>query len=447
MRKTLAVGLVTCALSCVAAVPDRTSENVAKYKDICRNFVKADFKGVYREPQGVLNYAFIVPGASYGMQLWDWDSWLAGMALNLAVAGGTPEERTELTEHLRGCVLNFLAYAGNGGRVPICLEPTGVPSWAHPQETGITANMHKPCLAQQAECISRSAGDDVAWLRDRFPALQAFVNRYLNHYRHQATGLFFWMDDEAIGVDNDPATFFRPKRSSGSIYLNCLMFRELQAMAYLSDRLGMREIGCYYAREADALLASIRRHCWDPRDGFYYSVDLNLLPRAEIATGLHSGQPRTYDCLIQRLDVWSGFMALWSGVATEDQAREMVERHYRDRRRFNAPAGIRTLSPFEKMYDLRASGNPSPWLGPVWGVSNWMTFRGLVRYGYVADARELAEKTIVVFGKDIEQTGVLHECYLPESGEPIVNPGFQSWNYLVIDMVEWLDAQAGRGQK
>ena len=92
------------------------------------------------------------------------------------------------------------------------------------------------------------------------------------------------------------------------------------------------------------------------------------------------------------------------------------------------------------MYDLRPTGNPSPWKGPVWGVSNWLTFRGLVRYGYVEDARELAEKTILLFGSDIERNGALHECYRPEDGEPIMNKGFQSWNYLVLDMIKWHDA-------
>lgn len=438
--KSLVLMSFLSAFVCNAAVPERTPENIDKYKEICRSFVMSDMKNMYRAPKGVLKFPFIVPGAAYQMQLWDWDSWLAGLALERIAAKRSVEERNELHAHLQGCVLNFLSYSGNEGRVPICVEPTGAPSWAHPEETGISANMHKPCLAQQAAHIVRSCDGKVEWLRDEFPALQAFVNRYLNHFRHRETGLFFWMNDEAIGVDNDPSTFYRPPRSSGSLYLNCLMVEELRSMAWLSDRLGKDEVGAYYLKEAEALLSAVRRHCWDPRDGFYYSVDLALMPRSADASGLHSGQPRTYDCLIQRIDTWCGFMSLWCNVATREQAREIVERHYRDVRRFNAPAGVRTLSPLEKMYDLRASSNPSPWLGPVWGISNWMVFRGLVNYGYQDDARELAEKTILLFGSDIEKSGTLHECYMPESGDPILNPGFQSWNYLVVDMIEWLDS-------
>ena len=93
----------------------------------------------------------------------------------------------------------------------------------------------------------------------------------------------------------------------------------------------------------------------------------------------------------------------------------------------------------EKMYNLRASGNPSSWLGPIWGISNYLVFRGLVRYGQTEDARELAEKTIALFGADLEKSGALHEYYQPENGAPLLNIGFQNWNFLVLNMIAWLE--------
>jgi putative isomerase len=183
---------------------------------------------------------------------------------------------------------------------------------------------------------------------------------------------------------------------------------------------------------------AVQAHCWDERDGFYYSVDLNLLP-AE-TTGLHAGQPRHWDCLIQRIGVWSGFLALWAGIASDEQA-ERVRRNYRDTSSFNAPYGVRTLAKYDKMYSIRASGNPSCWLGPIWGVSNYLTFRGLLRYGFTDDARELAEKTIRLFGRDVERFGAMHEYYQPENGEPILNRGFKNWNYLVLNMIAWLEGR------
>ena len=140
---------------------------------------------------------------------------------------------------------------------------------------------------------------------------------------------------------------------------------------------------------------------------------------------LHSGAPRHWNTLIQRIGVWSGFMAMWSGIATSEQADRMV----------------RTLSKMEKMYAIKKTGNPSCWLGPIWGISNYMTFEGLVKYGYVKEAKELAVKTIKLFGADLEKIGQFHEYYDPESGEGVNNPGFQNWNLLVVNMIEWLEAQ------
>jgi putative isomerase len=149
------------------------------------------------------------------------------------------------------------------------------------------------------------------------------------------------------------------------------------------------------------------------------------------------GQPRNWDCLIQRIDVWSGFLAMWSGVATPEQAKQMVEENLLNTNTFDAPYGIRSLSKLEKMYDVRATSNPSNWLGPIWVNANYMAFRGLVKYGYNDQARELAEKTIKLVGMDYEKNGILHEYYLPDNGEPVMNPGFQDWNYLVLNMIAW----------
>ena len=106
-------------------------------------------------------------------------------------------------------------------------------------------------------------------------------------------------------------------------------------------------------------------------------------------------------------------MAMWAGIATPEQAKRMAEEHYKNSKTFNAPYGVRTLSKMEKMYNLKASGNPSSWLGPVWGISNYMTWKGLVKYGLNEEAKELAAKTIILFGRDFERFGALHEYYQP----------------------------------
>jgi len=408
-------------------------DTIAHYSELLRTNLIEQYRGMFREAGGGLPYPFIAPGSQqYTDVLWDWDSWLSNIALRQIVLEAG-ESLAETRPYETGCVLNFLHYGGMEGRIPIILDRSGD---VYRPDDIYRQNMHKPVLAQHAAFITREHGGDAEWIREKFYFLLTFLAKYRNHHRHRC-GLYFWETDSMIGGDNDPCTYYRPPRSSGSIYLNCLMHREFEAAIYLAEQLNLGEIASELRSDVHDLRRAIQEHCWDERDGFFYSVDLNLRP-AE-TTGLHAGHPRDWECLIQRIGVWSGFLALWAGIATPEQADRVVSEHFRNPRTFNASFGVRSLSRMEKMYAIRASGNPSCWLGPVWGVVNYLTFRGLVRYGFRDDAAELAEKTIRLFGRDVERFGAMHEYYQPDNGEPILNRGFQNWNYLVLNMIAWLE--------
>ena len=406
-----------------------------QYIDALRGYMRGSYREMYREAGGIFPYKFITPGSpSYGDALWDWDSYFSDVALRQILIDADADVN-EALEYERGCVLNFLSFTDRDGYMPPMAARNSDLSTLRPKDL-YHENMHKPILAQHAAFLVK-CGSDAEWLRTGFPKLKAYIENYMNHSRHKPTGLYYWQTDKMIGVDNDPCTFYRPDGSSGSVFLNCLMVKELEAMEYLCSVLGDND-GAVYGREREALMCAVREHCYDPRDGFFYSVDLNL---REIDPNefYHSGKPRHWDCLIQRIDVWSGFMALWAGVATSEQAARTAER-YHDDRSFRCSAGIRTLSPQEKMYLVTASNNPSCWLGPVWGISNYLTFRGLLRYGYEMEARELCEKTISLLGRDIMNCGAMHEYYTPE-GEPVMNEGFQNWNMLVLNMIYWYEGR------
>lgn len=124
------------------------------------------------------------------------------------------------------------------------------------------------------------------------------------------------------------------------------MYRELLAMVYLCEQLNLTETSQQYQKYADELKAALHEHCWDERDGFYYSVDLNLLP-IDPDQVLHQNMPRDWHCLIQRIGFWTGFMAMWAEVATQEQAERIVQEHFYNAKTFNAPYGIRSLSKME----------------------------------------------------------------------------------------------------
>ena len=438
MKLKYNLGIIAICLS----LSGFAQKSMEQYQQLIKSKILADYQGMLKKPKGGLIFPYITPGsAQYSDQLWDWDSWFTDVALRQMTVYEGEKLSKELLDYEKGSVLNFLEYGGFDGWVPFLITPNhkNRNESLSNNDQPVNENMHKPVLAQHAAFIVKETGGDAEWLREKFYHLQAFINNYLNYRRHKATGLLFWTTDMAIGVDNDPSTYYRPDRSSGSIYLNCLMYRELLATVYLAEQLGFPEIGVFYQNEAEALKTAIQKHCWDERDGFFYSVDLNLKPinQPEKWYSLHGGGPRTWDCLIQRLGVWSGFLAMWAEIATPEQAQRMVEEHLKNDKTFNAKYGVRTLSKMEKMYDVRATGNPSSWLGPIWGVSNYMVWRGLVKYDFDEEANVLADKTIKLFGRDYDRFGALHEYYIPETGEPVLNKGFQNWNYLVLNMIAY----------
>ena len=52
---------VLLALPITAQMPERTPENVAKYKEICRKHIYKDMKGMYREAGGRTEISFPCP--------------------------------------------------------------------------------------------------------------------------------------------------------------------------------------------------------------------------------------------------------------------------------------------------------------------------------------------------------------------------------------------------
>ncbi len=441
MKKTILALAAACAFAVGLSAHADALPDYKKYAPIIRENIGKDFKGMYRESGGGMPHPFLTPGSTYADHLWDWDSWWSNVALRQILADiGTEEDRQQALKYEKGSILNFLEYTTPDGWMPIMLTRDSTFEKLRPKDL-FTENMHKPCIAQHAAFIVKNSGGDAEWLRGEFSKIQFYLNGYKTRQFHRPTGLYFWINDVMVGVDNDPSTWYRPERSSASIYLNFMMYKELLATAYLAEKLDLGEIAQEYAKEAQDLKNAIRENCWDEWTGFYYSVDINLLPRIDDRMAYHLGAQRNYEGLIQRFGVWTGFMSMWSGIATPEQAKRIVNEHFKNEKTFNAPCGVRTLSKLEKMYTVKAGNNPSSWLGPVWGISNYIVWKGLVDYGFEEEAKELAAKTVVMFGRDFERSGALHEYYQPENGEPILNKGFMNWNYLVLNMLDWLEGK------
>ena len=404
------------------------------YSKLIKDYSKDAYKLLQREGQGYLKYPFLVPGAVYAYDLWDWDSWLTDIAIRqiLLDNGESPDA---FLEYERGCSLNFLDQQLESGKITIMINSEKGDMFFHDRKS-----FHKPCLAQHIAFVVRETNGDVEWIADKMDKLDKYMTYYRETSRHGETGLYFFGDDVGIGVDNDPNIFYRPHGATASIFMNCLMYKEMLAMEYLHRTTGNGERADFYAKEAEQLKANIRRELWDEKCGMYYCADISLLP-IDPSDWLHQGKPRHWSSLIMRIDSWPGFLAMWAGIATPEEAERMVKENMMNEKTFAAKYGIRSLSKLEKMHWVGVSGNPSCWLGPIWINANYFCFRALLKYGYEEEARKLAETTVELLGEDIAECGEMHEYYDPDTGVGVHNKGFQSWNLLVNNMLAYLEGR------
>ena len=395
-----------------------------KYIELIENYIRNNYKENFREPSANLPYPYLVPGSCYARQLWDWDSWLTGVALL--------DYGDDVLPYEKGCVLNFLESMDEEGRIPILVQENPWDLFA--LKKGEEKNIHKPCLALHALAISKET-NDASWLKNYFPKIKKFLSYYENNQLDKESGLFYWINDLGLGFDNDPTVFYRPNKSTGAIYLNSLMYGELKAVSEIASMLGENLDATIYKKKADALAKSIHHECFDNKDGYFYSVDLSLR-KIDKNTFLHSGCPRFWKSLPLRIETWAGMLPLYFNIATKEEAKRCIKEHYLDANGLNSPFGIRSVSKKEKMFVNMASSNPSCWLGPIWINANYFAYVALKNYGYEKEAKELALKTINLLGKDLEKQGCFTEYYNSETGEGITNKGFQSWNFLVHLMIK-----------
>ena len=377
-----------------------------------------------------------LPGREYSASLWDWDTlWSCRGLLAYSAVRSDAAFSRKLLEHCKGSFQNFFEHQAPNGRLPILMTDSNTDLLrSTAPDAPKHANQAKPIFGQLALLIARNGGG-VGWVRASFDPLLRFYDAW-ERDNLASCGLFVWGDDVAIGNDNDPTTYGRPFFSSANLLLNCLFYSDLRAAAAIALELNRREDASHLNAKAATLADRIRSLCWDPRDRFFYTADVQCADhRVELLPQIKEGMPMSWSALPLRIQTFTGFLPMWCGIATQQQAEQLVKTNYLADERLRCEFGVRTLSKLETMYSLDFSSNPSNWLGPVWIISNYFVWKALARYGYEEEARKLAAKTLTLLSKDIEANGSMNEYYHPDTGTAISHKGFMDWNLLVTEMI------------
>jgi putative isomerase len=447
-RKLLAATAMTAGSSLIPAAlrgvakGEQPTISLAERKssaDALMKYFSETAPQLLRPAVGILKWPSIapsLPGKEYSTSLWDWDTlWTTRGLFRHANLAGNPGLHAEIAAHARGSLMNFLDHQSPEGRLPIMMSGKDPdPFDCLKNSSPNSRNQAKPVFGQLALLIADEM-KTVDWLAARFDQLLRFYDAWTLG-NQSSLGLLVWGNDVAIGDDNDPTTFGRPFFSSANLMLNCLFYADLSAAATLAQRLGRPTDEQRLSARASELATKIEQFCWDPRDKFYYTVDVQCVDmRAALIPRVKAGMNMSWNSLPIRVQMFTGFLPMWCSIASQEHAGALVDSAYRADDRFRAESGVRSLSNLETMYSLAFSSNPSNWLGPVWIIVNYLVWKGLRNYGFTTEASELADKTIQLLAKDLVANGSLNEYYHPDTGAALSHKGFIDWNLLVLEMI------------
>jgi alpha,alpha-trehalase len=380
--------------------------------DVSAEFAKLESHSI-RPAEGFIKYDYLVPGGYYG-EMWDWDGFFIGCHL--------AQQNAKNAKYLKFWALNFTAAIANDGYVAGCITTKG------PRPLMGRFAM-KPFLAQGALLASERLGD-YEWVRPIWRDLRKVI-RYREKTQYDSEWrLFFWDNAMQSGADNNVALTNDPRQRTAILAADLCTFqlREYRAMTRLARELGDRTWEHVYRDRAEKLRAAMVKHMWFEADSMFFNI-------------------RRADGLPVRRISYSNFVPLIEDVVPRNKAQAMIRRYLVSDDHMLSKYGFRSLSKQDQDYNNDSMIEPySNWQGPVWINANYLYYIALRRYGFDAEASQLAGTLGRVVLKDIAKWNSMHENYNAETGEgvaptPELSPdhkftGFVGWNLLVQDMLQ-----------
>lgn len=270
----------------------------------------------------------------------------------------------------------------------------------------------KPFLAQIAVLGSKQNGNNFEWLRGKYYiGLRRYIDRWLG-YDADHNGLPVWQSADHSGMDNQRNRNGDMPFQIEGIDLACYIYRELQSMAIIAEKLGIPDDKKAYLEQADGLAKKINEVFWDEKDGIYYD-------RNEV-TGK-----------MLKVKSVSAFIPLWIGVASQEQANRLVKEHLINEKEFWFKYPVSTYAATEPDYYQGRRTNECNWRGPTWIPTNYMIFHGLMHYGFKDIAKDLAYRTLSLA---LDENSVTREFYDSDTGKGNGMDPFWGWSSLAYVM-------------
>ncbi len=201
------------------------------------------------------------------------------------------------------------------------------------------------------------------------------------------------------------------------IDLNVLLFKYERDFGKIAQHLGELNDEINWKGIAEERKKEINRLMWDEKSGFFYDYGYVYKRRSEFLS-------------------LAGFTPLWAGIATKEQAKRMVKKL----KHFETPYGlaITTKESLAPKVDLSKLPEryvpaleeillPKQWDYPnSWPPLEYLTVIGLLKYGFVKDAKRLMEKYIKTHAKIFREHKTFFEKIDAVKGDIGVDFHYQS---------------------
>lgn len=240
-----------------------------------------------------------------------------------------------------------------------------------------------------------------SFLKEMYPSSKRFYNFYTSNRDTDHDGLCEWGGEAVLESVRDglvaiwdqvgyPAEF-------EALDLNCMLVMEAKSLEKMALALHLQKEATAWKKDYQKRTLLINKTFWDSANHFYYNADKRT----------HTFTYKKKDDL--KRDEIIGFLPLWAGVASNEQAAYLVK-HLTDTASFWRRYGVPSLAANDPYYNPRGY-----WNGPVWIQWDYLIERGLLSYGYKKEAQQLVHKVMDNMITVLKSDHEFWEFYDPDS--------------------------------
>ncbi len=260
---------------------------------------------------------------------------------------------------------------------------------AHMLNPVYTSHITQPPILAWAVWEIYQMRHDLDRLGRAYPALCRYLEWDLAHRATDEDGLLAWhIEGNPLsrsgesGMDNSPR--FDGDGPWAAVDFSAYAVAEMRYLSCMAQTLGREEEASRWAERRRRLAEAINARLWDDAQGFYFDrrVGGDLCPVKAV----------------------SGFLPMWAGVASAEQAERLVA-HLRAPSEFWSPFPVPSVALDDPTH------SEDMWRGSTWINMNYFIIQGLRRYGYAELAETLRQRTLAEIARWYEATGCIYEYY------------------------------------